>query len=378
MVLKKLALLLLAVLLSACNLPVGGQSESAPSAPQSPESPSLPPEPSATADTAPPEISVQEESTGVVHVLFPGEISDLGILNYDVESSGTGPQRRAPFGDVYRLNLLERPFDQDMNYIPDLDIRIFSLTPQDIWYYVTIETIGSNPNNDLGIHFGVVLDLDKNGYGNFLIWASPPYTEEWTATNVQIFADLNRDSAGLSPSRSDAPFDGDGYETLIFDINQGIGEDVDLVWVRRSSFNSIQFAFKRELARTEFMFGVIADAGLKDPGRMDYVNVFTESQAGSPVRDNPYYPLKELFLVDTTCHAAYGFAATGYEPKICPRIIPIGQATPPAATPSSGGGEPTQPPMAGCPTPYGGKCDNDTPNWWPYPHCACSTEPYNP
>jgi hypothetical protein len=368
---KKFFVFMLVFFLSACNLPIGDQSAVAPSAQPPSESQVLPTLTSEASDAAPP-ASVPDEPLAVAHVLFPGEIGDLGILNYDVESSGTGPQKRAPFGDVYRLNLLERPFDQDMNYIPDLDIRTFRLTTQDIWYYVTIETIGRNPNNELGIHFGVVLDVDKDGYGDFLIWASPPYTEDWTATNVQIFADLNRDSAGTSPTSSDAPFNGDGYETLIFDINQGIGEDVDLVWVRHSGANTIQFAFKQELVGTQFMFGAIADAGLKDPGRMDYVDYFTESQAGSPVRDSQYYPLKELYLVDTTCHAAHGFAASGYEPKICPRIIPVGQSTPD----SYGSPDATPPSMSGCPTPEGGSCSGDTPFFWPYPHCACSSQPF--
>lgn len=379
---KKAFLLLLVLLLSACNLPTSReQPNSLPDSPASLASPSspessatLPPQPSETAtEPLQPESTQPGEPLAIAHVLFPGEIGDMGILYYDVESSGTGPQKRAPFGDVYRINLLERPFDQDMNYIADLDIRTFRLTAQDIWYYVTIETIGRNPNNDLGNHFGLVLDVDKDGYGDFLLWAAPPYTEAWTATNLRIFADQNRDSAGTSPSRSDAPFNGDGYETLIFDLNQGIGADVDLAWVRQSGFNTIQFAFKRDWLGSQFMFGVLTDAGLKDPGRMDYVDYFTEAQAGSPVRDNQYYPLKDLYLLDTTCHAAFGFAATGYEPKICPRIIPVGQSTSPA-----GGydGQATPPPMTGCPTPMGGSCSGDAPFFWPYPHCACSSQPF--
>lgn len=362
---KGFSLLLLSFVLAACNLPVGGPP---PVTAPPPEAPTLPVLPSPTSME---QEQATEEPFAVSHLLFPVEISDYGILNYDVESSGTGPQKRAPFGDSYRMNLLERPFDQDMNYIPDLDIRTFRLTTSDIWYYVTIELIGSNLDNELGIRYGVVLDTDKNGYGDYLIFASPPYTDEWTADNVQIFADKNRDSAGASAIQSDAPFNGDGYETLIFDINQGIGEDVDLAWVRSLSANIVQFAFKRDLVGREFMFGAIADAGLKDPGRMDYVDHFTESQAGSPVRDSQYYPLKELFLVDTTCHAAFGFVPTGYEPKICPRIIPAGQATPEVsgqATPS----------MAGCPTPEGGSCASSpgAPFFWPYPHCACSSQPF--
>lgn len=362
---KGFSLLLLCFALTACNLPVGGPP---PVTAPPPEAPTLPVLPSPTSMEQEQE-QAAEEPFAVSHLLLPVEISDYGILNYDVESSGTGPQKRAPFGDSYRMNLLERPFDQDMNYIPDLDIRTFRLATSDIWYYVTVEMIGSNLNNELGIRYGVVLDVDKNGYGDYLIFASPPYTDEWTAGNVQIFADKNRDSAGASATQSDAPFNGDGYETLIFDINQGIGEDVDLAWVRSLSTNTLQFAFKRDLAGREFMFGAIADAGLKDPGRMDYVDHFTEAQAGSPVRDSQYYPLKELYSVDTTCHAAFGFAATGYEPKICPRIIPEGQAKP------GNSSDPTPPSTAGCP-PMSCAGDPVAPFFWPYPHCACSSQPF--
>jgi hypothetical protein len=66
------------------------------------------------------------------------------------------------------------------------------------------------------------------------------------------------------------------------------------------------------------MLGVLADAGLKDPGKLDYVDRFPIVEAGSPVKDNQNYPLKSLFLVDNTCREAFGFEATGYEPQICP------------------------------------------------------------
>lgn len=369
----RIALLLLMLTLTACNLPTAKQPVAeAPAQPLPEETAALESQPSAT--TAPPDqpVSSPTEAMAVVHLVSPGNIGEFGVLNYDVESSGTGPQKRAPFGDSYKSNLLERPFDQEMNYLPDLDVRTFSLVANDAWHYLSIELIGSNPNNELGLRYGAVLDTDKDGYGNFLIWAAPPYTAEWTAANVQVFADSNRDSAGRSASASDAPFEGDGYETLIFDLNQGIGEDVDLVWVRLVGPNVIQLAFKSELTGPQFLFGAITDAGLRDPGRMDYVDFFSEAQAGSPVRDSQYYPQKELYAVDTTCNAAFGFVPTGYEPKICPRIVP-------AAGPVSSGNSSDSTPSAGmCPTPEGGSCSGSTPIFWPYPHCACSSEPYNP
>jgi len=340
-------------------------------APVSTESPESPQSPESSLPTAPPS-NVPDEPVAVVHLLFPNDFSNDGVPNYDVESNGTAPEKRAPFGDSYNMNLLERPFTNDMTYIPELDIRVFRATADETWHYITIELIGNNLNRALGIHYGVVLDTDRNGYGDFLLWTSPPYARDWTAVNVQVFADLNGDSAGLSPLKSDAPFQGDGYETLIFDINQGIGDDADLAWVRQSGDgNLIQFAFKKELTGSQFFFSAIADAGLRDPGRMDYVDHMTEKEAGSPVRANANYPLKELFAVDNTCQAAFGFVPTGFEPKGCPRIVPPTQQS------SSGSGAEATPGMSGCQPPPGG-CTGDAPHWWPDPHCACSSIPYNP
>ena len=45
---------------------------------------------------------------------------------------------------------------------------------------------------------------------------------------------------------------------------------------------------------------------------------YTLEQAGSPLKGEPYYPLKDVYAVDNTCRVASGFDATGYEPGICP------------------------------------------------------------
>jgi len=363
----------------ACNLAGGGLATPTLAVPLSP-TPDLASEPvtSTVTPAQPADLASTPEPAqpeAIVHLVFPANLSDLETPNYDVESNGTAPEKRAPYGDSYNLNLLERPFGPEMSYLPEVDIRAFHLVSDQLWHYVTIELLGSNFNSDLGIHFGVVLDTDLDGYGNFLVWAAPPYGVAWSAMNVKVFADGNHDTAGRSPLKSDAPGTGNGYETLLYDGGAGFGDDLDLAWVRLTGERLVQLAFKKNLAGDKFLFGVLADAGLKDVSRMDYVDALTELQAGSPVRGNSNYPLKELFAVDSTCHQAYGFVPTGYEPKICPLIV---QATEPATSnskpggDSGGGGDPNvcQPPPGGCPM--------DAPNWWPDPHCACSTQPYNP
>jgi hypothetical protein len=307
--------ILLAIL--ACGLPLGKQTPVVIIV-TPPQAETLPPEPpilqNATTTVTP--------TATVVHLMTPASISASGSLVYDVDSEGTAPEKRAPYGDSYDINRLERPFSQDMTYVKDLDIVTYSLTKDADWNYVSVQLVGDDPNNAMGINYGVVLDLDADGFGDYIIWAHPPYTTQWEASNVQVYADKNHDTGGLSAEKSDAPFDGDGYETLIFDGGQG--DDPDLAWVRinAGTMATIQFAFKQSLSGSTFMMGVLADAGLKDVGKLDYVDRFTEEQAGSPIRGRKAYPLKELYAVDNTCREAFGFTPTGYEPQLCPRAEP--------------------------------------------------------
>lgn len=172
----------------------------------------------------------------------------------------------------------------------------------------------------MDIRYGVEIDNDADGFGDVLIWANAPYSQDWINENIKVYRDQNHDTSGISATRSDAPLTTNGYETPIFDLAGGLVDDPDLAWVR-TTFQpdaTLQFAFKRSLTDGTFMLGVIADAGLRDVGKLDYVDRFTEADAGSPVRSNPHYPLGELYLVDNTCRAAYGFSPNGYEPMLCP------------------------------------------------------------
>lgn len=260
----------------------------------------------------------------VTHLMIPSEVLPApGKQVEDVYSFETATEKRAPYGDSYKLNRFERPFMQDMTYVPDLDIKAFNLSQDSNWYYITIRLIGDDPNNPIGINYGVEFDLDLNGFGDYLVWAHPPYTNQWDTSVVQVFKDTNQDTGGLSGIEADGNPGGSGYDSLIFDGGTGQNPDPDLAWVRISDSKSatVQFAAKKSLVGGSFMMGVIADAGLKDVSRFDYNDHFTEIEAGSPVRGKGNYPLGLLYAVDNTCWEAYGFQATGYEPKICPPIL---------------------------------------------------------
>ncbi len=276
--------------------------------------------PSEATKASTPALIITEVIPVTGHLMKPAEVAPVsGKLTYDVESSGVA----APYGDSYKLNRFERPFLKDMTYVSDIDIATFNLSEDADWYYVSVELRGNDPNNPIGINYGVEIDLDFDGYGDFIIWAHPPYRTTWETNTVQVIKDSDRDSAGLSSLQSDTVSDGNGYDTLVFDGGASQTEDPDLAWVRANEDPRavVQFAFKKSLTGSFFMLGVVSDAGLKDISKFDYNDHVKEADSGSPVKDNQYYPLGSLYAVDNTCWEAYGVLTTGYEPKLCQPIL---------------------------------------------------------
>ncbi len=331
------AIVLLIALLS-CNLPGGISSPQKTVSPQQNFTQPVPPgSQAANVGAASPNPATPTPTTAVSHAMTPGEPGS-GKPVIDVTSQDTASEKRAPYGDSYDINRFERPFLQDMTYVPDLDIASFTVSSDADWWYVSIELVGNNPNNPLSINYGVELDTNHDGFGDFLVWGHPPYPTSWDTAPVQIFQDTNHDTGGLSAEKSDAPMASttNGYDTQIF--NGGVGDsDPDLAWIRiiPGAQASVQFAFKKSWSGNVFMLGVISDAGLRDPKKMDYVDRFTAAEAGSPVRDNKNYPLKALYAVDNVCRAAFGFHVTGDEPQLCPNLEPPATKrphTPAAAT----------------------------------------------
>lgn len=277
--------------------------------------------------TNPPSMILAAETLtpGVSHTVYPAEIQTAGIIIYDVDSRGTASEHRAPYGDSYKLNRFERPFTQTvMDYLPDVDILTFRVTSDQNWFYIFIEVGGPNSAGGLTADYGVELDVDRDGHGDFLIWAKPPFASSWTTERVTVYSDSNNDTGGLSPERSDAPYSGNGYDLILIESGRN-GLDPDLAWVRTDprSSTTIQFAFKKSLTGSSFLCGVWADLSLRDVSRFSYNDYFTEDQAGSPEKsEGLYYPIKAVHSVDNTCREAIGFKSTGYEPLICPHDQP--------------------------------------------------------
>jgi hypothetical protein len=254
-------------------------------------------------------------------------------LVFDVKSAG----KYAPYGDSYNINRLERPFLQTMKYEPDLDIVSYSISEDPDWYYVSVELAGNNPNNPMEIQYGLELDLNADGFGDTLILAYPPYGSQWTTNWVQVYNDENHDSAGSSSARADTGPGGDGYETKVFDGRWGQGDDLSLAWVRiqDAPHTMVQFAFKKSLVGATFLVGAIADGALKNISMYDYNDHFPESEAGSPLKGNKYYPLNALYAVDNTCWQAVGRKNPYQIAKVCPAQLFTSVAKPQTTLTSS-------------------------------------------
>jgi hypothetical protein len=256
----------------------------------------------------------------VEHMSMP---ADPGVPKSEIadpESKETADKKYAPSGDEYNLNLFERPFDEKMIYRPDVDIVKASLSRDNVYYYVTIFLAGLDVDKTIpSANYGVEIDTNNDGRGDYLIWTESPLNTTWSTDRVHVYTDPNGDVGGKHPLSSDAPTTGNGYDGLIFTADKN--SDPDLAWSRQAmdSTKAVQIAFKLDLtgAVKSFLWGVYADDGLKDPGAFTYNDRFTSQEAGSPLQKSDQYPLKALYLVDNTCRAGYNRAFNPADPGVC-------------------------------------------------------------
>lgn len=323
-----LGAMLVAAATLACNLAQRTTTTSPPEAP-----PSETPPPSATSEAPTVEVvtpdtpAVSETPTPIVHTNIPGEAPLAARYMTDRSSAALASERRS-IADDFNNGVFERPFtSQAMDYKNYLDLTRGEISASGLWLYVTLflegPPIGSEP-----AFYGVEVDLDLDGRGDWIIVGAAPPDSQWTTDGVRAYQDTNNDVGALTPVKSDPPPQvGNQYDALVFD--QGVGPDPDAAWIRRSPANpnNIQIAFKAGLIAgdNEFLWGVWTFAD-PQPGWLDYQDHFTMEQAGSPASESSNYPLKELALIDSTCRWGYDFNPVGNEPGVC-RI-------PPTATPT--------------------------------------------
>lgn len=256
----------------------------------------------------------------VAHLTNPSNPGGAASWMTDRSSAALASERRA-IGDNFDLYLLERPFtSQVMDYQDYLDITRGELSASIPWIYITIFLEGTPPS-DSSARYGVEVDQDLDGRGDWFIVGQVPAGSDWTTDHVLACRDTNNDVGGPRPIQSDAPNSSrDGYDDCVFDNGYGIGPDE--AWIRRdpSHADRVQLAFKHSLigSDNEFLWGPWADEGDRDPSMMDYNDSFLVADAGSPVSNSTYYPLNQLASVDNTCRWTYDFDPIDNYVGMCP------------------------------------------------------------
>lgn len=295
-------------------------------------------EPTVAAPTLEPTVALPTPTTEPTEEPAPTEIAHLVIpvtglpeekpqVVYDQESDRKAAQKEAYAGDEFLTGRYERPFDQEMNYIPFVDIKQTNFyRSKDGEYYFAIIYLMDDPAllKDKQTGFGIEIDEDVDGRGNTLVWTKRPLSTEWSVDGVSIWKDANLSIGAKSPMLSDAPAGADGFEVNIFDA--GVGSDPDMAWSRISPKDParIEITFKKSVLgeSQEFLWAAWAILGEDQFNLFDHNDYYTFEEAGSAMRsDKGYYPLNEMFGLDNTCRSASGFTPKGNEPGICPKAI---------------------------------------------------------
>jgi len=242
----------------------------------------------------------------------------------DSDSSLRAYENRVLSGDDFLKNLYERPFtSEEMVYQPDIDIRTVDFSQDEQFFYFTITLGGMNPEKwGLNGLYGIEFDRTLTGRGDLFVRTTAPAGTDWSADTVTILKDENGDVGGPRPLIPDTGFSGSGYDGTI-DL---AGNASAMARISPEDTLAIQIAVSRELLGNpeQFTWGAWADNGLRDFGMYDYHDNFGLSEAGSPFRDNPDYPINALYNVDNTCRLPYGAPQMGSTiPGVCISLPPV-------------------------------------------------------
>ncbi|NMB56200.1 MAG: hypothetical protein GYA15_16025 [Leptolinea sp.] len=241
---------------------------------------------------------------------------------HDQTDEKTAEDKTAFGGDVFSLGWYERPFDQEMKYLPFIDIQKAAMGRQDpVWIYVQLTMV--DPVQEGSAYwpfYGIELDTDLDSRGDFLILAMAPGNTEWNTRGVVILTSYSRMVGGEKPALADQKRSSvQGYDTVIYD--SGIGNGKDLAWARISPQNSkiVELAFMNSFiggSNAKFIWIPWALAGQRDGMKFDFNDHFTHEEAGSPLKIEAQYPLKRLWGVDNTPRYPSGFELTASMPGV--------------------------------------------------------------
>jgi len=260
----------------------------------------------------------------------PGDIpTQLVFTAHDQTDEKTAKDKYAFGGDVFGLGWYERPFDQNMGYLPFIDLVKITMTRADSnWVYFSLFTV--NPiaeGADSKPLYGVELDTNLDNRGEFIITATSTRSTEWTTDGVMVLSNSDKKIGGVKPVLPDSTLaGGTGYDKEVF--NAGKGDDANLAWARISPNDPkcIELAFKSSFiggAKGNFIWTPWALVGIQDMAKFDFNDHFTREDAGSPMReDTSYYPMKSLWGIDNTARIPSGFVPTGIMPGLAKDFQP--------------------------------------------------------
>lgn len=275
------------------------------------------------------EPTIEPSPTAIVHLVSPLDSlpGDKPQVIHDQESIRNAAQKEAYGGDEFYKGRYERPFDQEMNYIPFIDIKQANVirSKESEFIYAVIHLMDDPAlltGGEFG--FGIELDVDLDGRGDYLFWTRMPQGTDWSVEGVTVWKDANKSIGGQKPMLSEAPLTGDGYEVLIF--NSGQGADPDLAWSRIAPGDPtlVQIAFKSSFLGENplFLWGAWSMLGPDQFSFFDHNDKYTHAEAGSPTKsETEFYPLKAMFALDNTCRGASGYLPKGDEPGLCPELV---------------------------------------------------------
>ncbi|MFN2281939.1 MAG: hypothetical protein ACK2TZ_08760 [Anaerolineales bacterium] len=167
----------------------------------------------------------------VVHWEFPGPFAQTPLQHvYDCVMGrriSTGNEIALnPVCDQWERNYFERPVnDALVEFYPQLDIVESQFGQDENWYYTRIQLYAEDTDSLLldGV-YALEIDVDLDARGDFLIIAASPGNyppDEWHSDGVQVWFDTNDDVGGPQAVLVDPRYDGDGYETPLYDSRAG-------------------------------------------------------------------------------------------------------------------------------------------------------------
>jgi hypothetical protein len=308
---------LIAIVCTSCNYPSAANVATQPP-------PTLQP---TQAPTVLPTVPPTLQPTAIPHVMIPFNAIGKEQTIHDQVTKSYASQNRAYGGDEYPVGRFERPFDQAMKYQGYLDIVKSTMVRNDPnFIYIAIqvaEPVSSAQGNPA--YFGLEMDLNLDGRSMYMIRGQTPQSEDWSVEGVDAWKSTAAEQP-LTLASAGIPVTG----ALGFDVNllkSGVGDDIDLAWIRLrpGAGDTVEIAFKNTIIGGEkgkFIWRPFTDGAPFSEREYDLQVFYSLEQAGSPYKDENFYPLKAVYAVDNTCRVASGFEATGREPGICPITSP--------------------------------------------------------